>query len=194
MALSLTHKRAFLKAEDGAVTIPALLWIVFLIFFMFAGIELGVIFIKQTLLTRATEATSRIIRIGNYSSIDEKTLRHEICKQAGFFGSSCMNRVSVEMFQVDKTNWTSSIANHPVRCEDFSDVTKPPPAGTLESAAPDQLILVRVCLREKPMLLEDFIAQAFLEASPVGADGDYALVATTAIVIEPAVASAAGGT
>ncbi|MEO1952276.1 MAG: hypothetical protein ABGX09_19570, partial [Thioclava sp.] len=128
------------------------------------------------------------------SSIDEKTLRHEICKQAGFFGNTCMNRVSVEMFQVDKTNWTSSIANHPVRCEDFSDVTKPPPSGTLESAAPDQLILVRVCLREKPMLLEDFIAQAFLEASPVGADGDYALVTTTAIVIEPAVASAAGGT
>lgn len=201
----LPRKRGFLRREDGAVTIPALLWIVFFIMFMFSGIEFGVVLIKQTLLDRATEATARIIRLAQHPNVTEGTLRASICDQAGFFGDSCFQRISVETFVVDQSNWTSSIDTHPLRCEDFSDMTKPHPSATLEGVLPNQIVLMRVCLREKPMMLfgsinigetslNEFIAAALLGASPVGDDGEYALVSNTAFVIEPSAANSSSGT
>lgn len=200
----LPRKRGFLRREDGAVTIPALLWIVFFVMFMFSGIEFGVMLIKQTLLDRATEATARIIRLAQQPKVTEATLRASVCDQAGFFGDNCFQRISVETFVVDQTNWTSSIDSHPLRCEDFSDMTKPHPTANLEGALPNQIVLMRVCLREKPMLLfgdihiggepmNVFIAAALLGASPVGDDGDYALVSNTAFVIEPSSANSGSG-
>lgn len=180
-----TRRHRFLRDEDGAVTIPALFWIVFYLFVLFSAIDMAVVFTKQVLLDRATEATGRIVRLSLQPKVDEEVLRNSICRHAGFFGKDCLQRVSVETFSVDKTNWSSSIDNHPLRCVDFSDTDNPPPAATLEGGAPNQLVLMRVCLRVKPMMIDDFFAQAMLSASPLNTPGEFALVSTTAFVIEP---------
>lgn len=188
----LRRARRFLRREDGAVTIPALLWIVFLMFIMFAGIDMAVLLIKQTLLDRATESTARIIRLAKQPKVTEATLRASVCNQAGFFGKSCADRLSVETFVVDQADWTSSIDNHPLRCEDFSDKSKPPPEATLEGGQANEIILMRVCLREKPMMLQDFFAVSMLGASPLTDSNDeVALVSQTAFIIEPSSSSAA---
>ncbi|KEP71463.1 hypothetical protein DL1_07585 [Thioclava dalianensis] len=186
-------RAAFRHDEEGAVTIPSLIWLVFYFFLMFSAVEMSVMMIKQTLLDRGVAMTARVMQIGISRKPDEAVLKKSICDNVAFIGD-CMQNLTVETFSVDQADWTSTLSGHPLNCESSSDNTEdtPPTDPNLEYGTDDELMLMRVCLRVKPMMQDNFISKALTAAWPWG--DRYALVVTTAFVNEPRVSSAGSGT
>ncbi|WP_415183627.1 TadE/TadG family type IV pilus assembly protein [Phaeovulum sp.] len=173
-----TRARQFWRKEDGASTIPAVMFLPFFIILMFSGVELGVLMLRQTLMDRGVDMSVRLLRLGAPMPTHEQ-LKRSICSNIGFI-PNCMNDLSVEIYAVDKATWTSSQAGTSVTCIDRA-ATEPPPPTTLERGASDQLMLLRACLKVDPMMPTTGLGGALTKTG----DGSIALIVTTAFVNEP---------
>lgn len=168
----------FRRSEAGAVTIPAVLFLPLFILIMAASVELCVLAFKQTLLERGIDMTTRILRLGKADLPDHTTLKRSICQNIAFL-PSCMDDLRVEVYEVDKSTWTSTLSGTSTSCVDRSVIDQPDP--TIESGSSDQLMLVRACLMVKPMMEVNPLARALVRGTP----GEYALVSVTSFVNEP---------
>ncbi len=187
----------FLAAQDGASTIPAIIFLPFLLMIMFASVELGLLNLRQVLLDRGLDQTVRILRIGvatlptdNDEAIE--TIKKSVCTNIAFI-HSCMDDLTIEIFQVTRSvtvtgsgsnisvsrSWVSSGAGTSATCTDRNIST--PPTVTLDRATPDDLMLVRACLKVNPTM-PDFALGPLLVKDQAGM---VALVSTSAWVREP---------
>jgi len=176
----------FSRSEDGAVTIPTIIFLPTFIMLMVASVDLGMLMLKQTLLDRAVDVATRNIRIGASELPDHTALKQLICDNMAM-APECMQDLTVELFEIDDTTWTSAAGA--VQC---SDRTAPePPDVTFEKGDQDQLMLMRTCLKVTPMVATDPLALALV----TDAAGQYALINSTVFVNEPQLATedAAGG-
>lgn len=165
------------RAEDGAVTIPALLWLPLFIMIMVASVELCVLTIKQTLLERGVDLSTRILRLGISEMPTHTQLKRSICSNIAFL-STCMDDLAIEIFEVNQETWTSSGAGRAVLC---SDAITEDTAPTLQRGLGNQLMVLRACLRVTPMEKLNPLSQMLIKNE----NGQYALVVTTAFVNEP---------
>lgn len=172
----------FLHDESGAVTIPSLFWIVFLFFILLSTVEMSVMFMKKTLLEQRVALTSRVMQLGLDGKPDEDTLKTSICSNLTFL-NDCKNNITVETFSVDQSNWRSTLDGKAVNCQISKDSADPLPPKNVEYGADDQIMIMRVCLRVKPIIPASPFAKALTAAWPWG--DQYALVTTTAYVNEP---------
>ena len=170
--------RGFRAAEEGAVTIPTVFWLPLFIMIMVASVELCVLTLKQTLLERGVDLSARILRLGISDLPSHEELKASICNNIAFI-STCMDDLAVEVFEVDKSTWTSSKAGQAVLCSDNIDPGVVDP--TLERGLGNQVMILRACLRVTPMEKLNPLSQALVK----NADGQYALIVTTAFVNEP---------
>jgi hypothetical protein len=168
----------FYREEDGVVTIPSLIWIVFLFFFLLATIEMSMAFIKMTLLEQRVAITSRVMQLGLDGKPDEETLKKTICGNLAFL-HDCMDNLTAETCSIDASDWSSTIAGTTVNC----DVSKDSTDKTVENGSDDQMMLMRVCLRVDPILPALPFTKALVANGKWG--DQYALVTTTAFVNEP---------
>jgi Flp pilus assembly protein TadG len=187
----------FVRSEEGASTIPAILFLPLLLAIMFSSVELGLLNMRQLMLDRGLDETVRILRIGEtYLPTDQTqaitTLKKSICNNIAFI-SSCTDDLTIEIFQVDRDvtvggttstpvvtrNWFSSGAGTTASCTDrnLSD----PITVTLNRATPNDLMLIRACLKVDP-IMPTFALGAILHKDT---SGMVALVSTTAWVREP---------
>ena len=174
---ALSRLARYRAAEDGAVTIPTLLWLPLFIMIMVASVELCVLTVKQTLLERGVNLSTRILRLGISDMPTHDELKRSICSNIAFL-STCMDDLAVEVFEVNQDTWTSSGAGQGLLCSDaITDDKKP----TLERGLGNQLMVLRACLRVTPMENLNPLSQALVKNSA----GQYALVVTTAFVNEP---------
>lgn len=187
----------FVRSEDGATTIPAILFLPLLLAIMFSSVELGLINLRQLLLDRGLHETVRILRIGEaVLPVDQNeallTIKRSVCKNIGFI-HSCMDDLTIEILQVDREitisgtlanpvvtrNWQSTGAGTSATCTDRN--LSAPPTVTLNRAAPNELMLVRACLKIDPIMPTYALGAALHKDS---ADM-IALVSTSAWVREP---------
>lgn len=168
----------FRRAEDGAVTIPAVLFLPLFIMIMAASVELCVLAFKQTLMERGVSLSARVMQLGMSDLPDHTTLKRSVCQNIAFL-RNCMDDLRVEVFEVDKTTWSSSRSGTSATCVDRSDVTQPDP--DIEGGASDQLMIMRACLMVEPMMMVNPLARALVQ----GTEGEYALVTITSFVNEP---------
>ncbi|MFD2173630.1 hypothetical protein [Rhodobacter lacus] len=166
-----------LRAEEGAVTIPALMWLVFFIGLMTASVELEMLTVKQTLLDRGVDMTTRILRLGIDDLPDHDTLKRSVCENMGFIGN-CMDRLAIEVFPIDTTTWTSTGASE-VMCTDSTSAAALSPQ--LQAGEPNQMMILRACLKIDTMMEVNPLASALTR----DAGGQVALVSMTAFVNEP---------
>lgn len=173
-----TWRLRFLRGEDGAVTIPTILFIPFFLLIFTSSIELATLSIRQSMLERAVDDTARILRLGIEPLPDHTTLKRSICNRIAII-PTCMEDLMIEVIEINKDTWTTSRAGTAVTCVDHSVVTQP--ETLILRGREDQLMLMRVCLKVKPMMSGAGIgAQLVKDAS-----GEIALVVTTAFVNEP---------
>lgn len=165
------------RAEDGAVTIPTLLWLPLFIMIMAASVELCVLVFKQTLLDRGVDLTTRIMRLGISPMPSHETLKRSICTNIGFV-PGCMENLAVEVFPVDTTTWTSANQSS-VLCTDA--LSTDPINPYLDRGGSNQLMILRACLKVKVMMEANPLADALVQ----DASGQTALVSITAFVNEP---------
>ncbi|MDD8022062.1 MAG: pilus assembly protein [Paracoccaceae bacterium] len=175
----------FRRDQDGAVTIPTLLFLPIFIMIMIASVELGVLMIKQTLIDHGVDMATRALRTGSQSLPDHDALKKAVCKNIPFL-QDCERDLTIEIFRIDPDNWAAAMSN-PVKCTDRS-VEKAPDV-TLETGAINQMMMLRSCLKVTPMTNVDPLAQALTK----DAAGQIALITTTVFVNEPKASSAGAG-
>ena len=164
-------------SEEGAVTIPALLWLPLFIMIMTASVELCVLILKQTLLDRGVDLTARILRLGMQPfPTDHDVLKRSICNNIAYI-PNCMDRLAVEVFPVDTTTWTAANGAAPLCTDSSSSVALNP---VLTGGSSNQMMIMRACLKVDTMTEVDPLAWALVR----DAGGQTALVTTTAFVLE----------
>ena len=141
---------------------------------MFAILELGLVFVTDSVLENATIETGRLIRTGQASaqSMTAAQFKTSLCGRMSIFASDCAARASVDVRVIPQF---ATVPPDPMAGGTFN-------AGTLtySNGVPGDLILVRVWYKQP--LMTTFLAQGL---SRLG-DGTAMLSATTAFRNEPA--------
>ncbi len=167
----------FLRSESGAVTIPTVMWIPLFLMILVGSVELMLINMQQILLNRAMDVTSRSLRIGSETIPTHDDLKTRMCDAIRFV-PDCMDNLAVEVFPIDTATWSLSNTDAPMCTDATSDAVLTPEIAT---GGANQLIVLRACLKLRPMSPADPLALAL----DLDAGGRFALVATTVFVNEP---------
>ncbi|MFA4893974.1 MAG: TadE/TadG family type IV pilus assembly protein [Brevundimonas sp.] len=152
--------------EFGMVALPFCLM-------MFAILELGLVFVTDSVLENATIETGRMIRTGQASAqgMTAAQFKTALCSRMSIFAPDCASRATVDVRVIPQ----------------FAAPPPDPMAGGAFDAAgmnycignPGSLVLVRVWYRQP--LLTTFLAQGLSRLN----DGTAMLTATTAFRNEP---------
>lgn len=179
----MTRLTSFLRDESGVAAIEfALVFpIVFTVFT--ASFESSMFMSRAVMLERSVDLTIRKIRLGLYEGMKHEDLKKKIC-QAGVLMrsvSTCMNQMKIWMQPVRTNDF--SIVLPPKSCVDkASDInTTEPVANEFAYGGDNEIMLMRVCLKEKPM----FPTTAVSVQMPWQSDNTYALIVTGVFVNEP---------
>lgn len=183
--LSLRHietmLRRFKDCENGVVTVEFV--IIFPVFFAFflMTFESGMVSLRHFALERAVDVAVRDVRIGAIPVPSQDSLRTRICSYAGLL-PDCENQLQIEMIRRDLRNWVNVPTE--VRCIDRGAAVQP--VVNFTTINNNELIFLRACIRLDPVMPTTGLGRTIVEAnSGSAAGGSYALVTTTAFVVEP---------
>lgn len=161
--------------RDGSVAIEFAMVAFPFFFMMFAIIEIGMIFVTDSILENATLETGRLVRTGQAagSNMSATQFKTTFCDHMSIFASQCPSRATVDVRVINQ----------------FKNQTPPDPTAngtsfdtsqlTYDTGQPGSLVLVRVFYKQP--LFTPFLAQAL---SKLG-DGNTIMTATTTFRNEP---------
>lgn len=180
MTRLLRRLAGFGRDERGVATVEfVLIAPVFLTLFL-SCFEAGVLMTRQVMLDRALDITVRGVRLGQFDTVDPNRMHEELkaamCRLA-MTGPACMADLKLEMQPVDPRAWSTIDAE--ADCVDREDADSLP-ATNFVPGAENQLMLLRAC-----EVFDPFFPTTGLAAQIMGPKGVYALVSSTAYVIEP---------
>lgn len=140
---------------------------------MFAILELGLVFVTDSVLENATIETGRLVRTGQASAqgMTATQFKAAVCARMSVFSADCTSRATVDVRVIPQFATTPP---DPMQGGTFSD------AGlTYSNGQPGSLMLVRVWYRQP--LLTTFMSQGLSRLR----DGTIRMTATTAFRNEP---------
>lgn len=141
---------------------------------MFALMELGVVFVLDSVLANATIQSGRLIRTGQAeaATMTEEQFRDDLCGRMSIFAAQCDERISIDVRVISAFN---SVPPDPMGDgSTFNESQLTYNYGTKNS-----LVLVRVWYRQP--LVTVFLAQALSRLN----DGSVRLMSATAFRNEP---------
>lgn len=163
------------RARDGSSAVEfAFVGLPFFIM-LFAIMEIGLVFVTDSVLDNATIETGRLVRTGQAagSSMTGPQFKTELCNRMSIFSGDCAGRATIDVRALPQ----------------FRNAAPPDPLAngatfdasglTYISGQPGDLMLVRVWYTHP--LVTPFLAQALSRLD----DGDAMLLATTAFRNEP---------
>ncbi len=142
---------------------------------LFGIMEIGLVFVTDSVLDNATAESARLVRTGeaSASSMTGAQFKTQLCNRMSIFSGDCPSRASVDVRTLPQ----------------FRNATPPDPMTsgttfdesvlTYVTGQPGDLVLVRVWYRHP--LVTPFLAQALSRLK----DGNARLMATTAFRNEP---------
>jgi Flp pilus assembly protein TadG len=141
---------------------------------MFAILEIGIVFVTDSVLENAAIETGRMVRTGRASaqSMTAATFKTSLCGRMSIFSADCATRATVDVRVIPQFATTPP---DPMATGTFNNGVL-----TYSNGSPGDLILVRVWYRQP--LLTTFLAQGLSRMN----DGTAMLTATTAFRNEPA--------
>jgi Flp pilus assembly protein TadG len=179
----MTALRRFLKDDRGSATIEFLFVfpIIFLVFT--ASFESSMYMARYIMFDRSVDLVVRQLRLGNLKSITHQQLKERIC-ETGVMASSkadCTNKMRIWMQPVNTASF--DMVAPPVACVDkASEVnTDEPPANEFAAGTDNDIMLLRICLKEWPM----FPTSGISVKMPTQPDGSVAMIVTSVFVNEP---------
>ncbi|NHB76928.1 TadE/TadG family type IV pilus assembly protein [Rhodobacter calidifons] len=179
----MTAFRRFLNDDSGTATIEFLFVfpVVFLIFT--ASFESSMYMARYIMLERGVDEVIRQVRLGNARNLTHQLLKQRICESGLMVGSKadCMNRMRIWMQPVNTGNFV--MAAPPVTCVDQASQvnTGEPPANEFAYGNDNDIMLLRICLKEWPM----FPTSGISVKMPTQPDGSVAMIVTSVFVNEP---------
>ncbi|WP_343794740.1 TadE/TadG family type IV pilus assembly protein [Brevundimonas kwangchunensis] len=166
-ARSRTAREGSAAVEFAMVALPFCLM-------MFAILELGLVFVTDSVLTNATMETGRLVRTGQASAqgMTAATFKSSLCSRMSVFASDCSGRATVDVRVIPQFNTTPP---DPMSGGTFNEGSL-----TYSNGNPGDLVLVRVWYRLP--LITTFMSQGLSRLN----DGTIRMQATTAFRNEPA--------
>jgi Flp pilus assembly protein TadG len=174
---------AFLKDDSGEAVIEfAFIFpIIFLVFT--ASIESSMFMAKSVMFDRAVDLTVRQLRLGTLTNLSHENLKSTICRSGMMIDSvtACVQSLKIWMQPVNTANFT--MAAPPKSCVDKTQPinTNNPPANEFAYGADNDIMLMRVCMKEDPMFPTTLVSLKM----PVDTDGKAIMQITTTFVNEP---------
>lgn len=167
IARLLAAREGSAAVEFGMVALPFLMM-------MFAILELGLVFVTDSVLENATLETGRLIRTGQASAqnMTAAQFKTSLCGRMSIFAPDCASRASVDVRVIPQFAVTPP--------DPMAGGTFDPGALTYANGNPGDLILVRVWYRQP--LMTTFLSQGLSRLN----DGAAMLSVTTAFRNEPA--------
>ena len=166
----------FRRDEDGNATIEFVIMFPLFIFLTLAGIEMGIIAVRQATLERAVDLTVRDIRLGTGTAPQHDDIKNLICDRAAMV-PDCKANLRLEMIPIDPENYTPP----PVvpDCTDASEEVNP--VRQFTNGMDNELMILRACAKFKPYYPLSGIGKELTKDNA----GYAAVTATTAFVQEP---------
>jgi len=166
--------RNLLRATEGSAAVEFGMVALPFVLMMYAILELGIVFVTDSVLENATIETGRLVRTGQASaqSMTAATFKTSLCGRMSIFSADCASRATVDVRVIPQFDTTPP---DPMAGGTFDNG-----AVTYSNGAPGDLVLVRVWYRQP--LLTTFLAQGLSRMN----DGAAMLTATTAFRNEPA--------
>lgn len=179
----MTRFRQFLSDESGTAVIEFLFVfpIVFLVFT--ASFESSMFMARYIMMERGVDMVVRKVRLGVYKNMTHQQLKQQICESGLLIKSvaTCMNNMKIWMQPINTANF--NMVAPPKTCVDkVQDINiGEPPANEFAYGTDNDIMLLRICLKEKPM----FPTTGVSVKMPREPDGTYILQVTSVFVNEP---------
>jgi hypothetical protein len=173
--------RRFRKRDDGTASIEVVILFPAFIFLFLTGFEAGYYMVRNIVLEHATDIAIRDVRLSNGQVPGWAALKKRICDEAGII-PDCMRTLQIEMQPIPKTpGGVATAAGGAIRCIDTGKPANVDQQGFYSAGTENQLMLVRVCSLVQPLFPTTGIGVGMKK----DAQGNYALISTTAFVNEP---------
>lgn len=166
----------FRQEESGSVTVEFVIMFPVFMFILMAGVEMGVIALRQANLERAMDLTVRDIRLGTGSAPQHDDIKQAICDRAPMI-KECTASLKLEMIRVNPQQWQAPPATPD--CVDRSEQVNPVRAFVHGNS--NELMILRACARFKPLFPLSGIGKELKKDNA----GYAAVSTTTAFVQEP---------
>lgn len=182
----MTPLRSFLADERGTATIEFVLLVPVILTIFFASFESSFYMIRAAMLERSVDIVVRDIRLGNLDDLNHRELKELICQTSALVASVsvCVDSMSIWMQPINTA--TFDMVAPPRYCVDRAEPIDPlvnPPATEFRFGTDNEIMLMRICLKEEPMFPTTIVGAGLVEGGEN--DGSYALVTTTVFVNEP---------
>ncbi len=167
----------FHKEDDGfiiALEFMIMAPLIFSAFFM--GVEMGLYSIRQMLLDRGLEVTTREIRLNTNMQFDHDDLKRAICQNAGNL-PDCMDVLRLEMVPMNPRTFAGLPAG--ADCVDTSQPVTPVRGWALGKQ--HDLMLLRACYKFSPIFPTTGLGASYRKDG----DGKVAMTTISAFVQEP---------
>lgn len=171
-----TFASRFRRDEDGTSTIEFAVY--FTVFFMVfaAGVEIAYINLRHSMLERAVDLTVRDIRISTGAIPTYAEVKARICADATIL-DDCDGNLMLEMVETNPRNFWSFDPNPDCRNAEED----PRPVRTFTPGKDNALMLLRACLKYKPMMP----TTQFGKKLNTDTQGYAQMIVTSAFVQEP---------
>lgn len=164
------------RARDGSASVEFVMIMPLLLLLIMSSFELGMVTLRQVMLDRGIELTVRDVRLGNLVPVTHDTVSAAICDHALIL-PDCPRDLRLEMMPLDPRAWVAPPGT--ADCVDRADDTIP--LRRFTAGVQNQLMLLRAC-----SLFDPYFPTSGLGATlPRQSEGAYALVSSSAFVIEP---------
>jgi hypothetical protein len=169
-------RRGFARDETGSATPEFVLVAPFLIGFVIFSVELGLVTMQGAMLERGLDIAVREIRLGTGTAPQHDDIKNAICDNA-LVVTNCREKLRLEMVPTDLRNLTT--LDPTPDCTDAAEPAKP--LRAFIPGAQNQFMLLRACLKYKPIFPQELLGSALQTDS----SGDAAFIAMSAFVQEP---------
>lgn len=167
--------RRFWRREDGVSSVEFVILYPVFYFLFFAGIESALMQARQAMLERALDISVRQIRLNTFDPPTYTELRSLICQNAGML-HDCDNGMKLEMVQRDPRQILELTAP---QCHESPSAVNP--QGDFNNGGENQLMFLRVCVLQPPILPNLALAPYL----PRSSTGEYKLYTIASYVTEP---------
>ena len=180
----MTALRHFLHDESGTAMIEFLFVfpIVFTIFT--ASVESSLYMAKYVMFDRSVDKVVRMLRLGSLGTPTHQMLKQKICEQGMLIStkSACMQAMKIWMQPINTGNFAMGSTTR--ACVDkASDLnTGEPTAADFATGTDNDIMLMRICMKEWPMFPTSAIS---VKMPPDAADGSVSMIVTAVFVNEP---------
>ena len=166
----------FRREDDGSAAVEFVLY--FTVFFMIlsAAVEIAYINLRHAMLERGVDLATREIRLSTGEIPSYAQVRQMICNEATIL-DACTDSLRLEMVQVDPRAPTTI----PVDADCQNSSEDPRPVRNFVPGQDNDLMLIRACLKYKPMMP----TTTFGKQLNIDDQGYAQLVVTSAFVQEP---------